>query len=151
MRIPFKIESDQKKKVTKILISPSIFEGKSLWKFFLHFFQKEIPSKLLSLDSFLKKSSKHCDFENCRKFFQLHEKIKPTRNLLCTNIYMYIYTLVSHVYTILFWKDLKKKKVRHQHRQNKTKIFGVKSEILINDKRIKWTLSRKASHLLSGG
>ena len=52
-------------------------------------------------------------------------------------------------------RDLKTKKVRHPrpHPQNKTKIFGVesKSEILIKDKRIKWTPSRKASLLLPGG
>ena len=35
--------------------------------------------------------------------------------------------------------------------QNKTKIFGVESEILIKYKRIKWTPSRKASLLLPGG
>ena len=33
---------------------------------------------------------------------------------------------------------------------DKTKIFVVKSEILIKDKRIKWSPSRKASHLLPG-
>ena len=68
---------------------------------------------------------------------------------------MYIYTLMSKLYTILFSRDLKTKKVRHPHphphHRNKTKIFGVKSEMLIKDKRIKWTPSRKPSHLLPGG
>ena len=70
---------------------------------------------------------------------------------------MCIYTPMSKLYTILFSRDSKTKKVRHPHPhphphpQNKTKIFGFKSEILIKDKRIKWTASRKASHLLPGG
>ena len=70
---------------------------------------------------------------------------------------MCIYTPMSKLYTILFSRDLKAKKVRHprphphQHPQNQTKIFGVKSEILIKDKRIKWTPSRKALHLLPEG
>ena len=34
---------------------------------------------------------------------------------------------------------------------NKTKIFGYKSDILIKYKRIKWTPSHKALHLLPGG
>ena len=33
----------------------------------------------------------------------------------------------------------------------KKKVFGVGSEMLIKYKRIKWTPSRKASHLLPGG
>ena len=66
---------------------------------------------------------------------------------------MCIHNPMSELYIILFSRDLKTKKVRHPppHPQNKTKIFGVKSEILIKDKRIKWTPSRKASHLLPGG
>ena len=68
---------------------------------------------------------------------------------------MFRYTPISKLYTILFLRDSKTKKVRHQHPhphpQNITKIFGIKSEILIKDKRIKWTPSRKASHLLPGG
>ena len=71
---------------------------------------------------------------------------------------------MSKLYTLLFPRDLKTKKARHPHphphpdphphphpHRNKTKIFGVKSEILIKDKRIKWTPSRKASHILPGG
>ena len=38
----------------------------------------------------------------------------------------------------------------HTHTEIK-QIFGIKSEILIKDKRIKWTPSRKASHLLPEG
>ena len=34
---------------------------------------------------------------------------------------------------------------------NKKIFFGYKSEILIKYKRIKWTPSRRASHLLPGG
>ena len=72
---------------------------------------------------------------------------------------LYIYTPMSKLYTILFSRDLKTKKVRHPHshphphphHRNKTKIFGVKSEMLIKDKRIKWNPSRKALHLLPGG
>ena len=63
---------------------------------------------------------------------------------------------MSKVNTILLSRDLKTKKVRHHPHphphphQNKKIIFGVKSEILIKYKRIKWTPSRKASHLLPG-
>ena len=68
---------------------------------------------------------------------------------------MFLYTPISKLCTILFSRDSKTKKVRHphphQHPQNETKIFGVKSEILIKDKRIKWAPSCKASHLLPGG
>ena len=63
---------------------------------------------------------------------------------------------MSKVYIILLSRDLKTKKstTTHPHphpHQNKKIIFGVKSEILIKYKRIKWTPSRKASHLLPGG
>ena len=34
---------------------------------------------------------------------------------------------------------------------SKKKIFGVRSEILIKYKKLKWTPNRKASHLLPGG
>ena len=77
-----------------------------------------------------KKSNLEGVFEFLCPDRQLVENIKPTR---------------------------KDKKVRHphphphSHHRNKTKIFGVKSEILIKDKRIKWTPSRKASHLLPQG
>ena len=68
---------------------------------------------------------------------------------------MYKYISIHKKYTILLSRDLKTKKSTtqhpHPHPQNKTKIFGIKSEILIKDKRIKWTPSRKASHLLPGG
>ena len=37
------------------------------------------------------------------------------------------------------------------HPQNKTKVFGVESKILIKYKRIKWTPSGKATLLLPGG
>ena len=58
------------------------------------------------------------------------------------------------LYTILFSRDSKTKKVRHPHQhphQNKTKVFGVESEILIKYKRIKWTPRVKASLLFSQG
>ena len=63
---------------------------------------------------------------------------------------------MSKVYIILLSRDLKNKKVGHHppptiHPPNKKIIFGYKSEILIKNKRIKWTPSRKASHLLPGG
>ena len=59
---------------------------------------------------------------------------------------------MSKLYTILFSRDLKTKKVRHPHpHQNKTKVFGVESEILIKYKRIKWTPRVKASLLFSQG
>ena len=66
---------------------------------------------------------------------------------------------MSKLYTILFSRDLKTKKVRHPHPhphphphgQNKTKFFGDKSEIIINHKRTKWTPSRKTSQLLPWG
>merc|ERR1711917_5011 len=70
------------------------------------------------------------------------------------------YTSLSKVYTILLSRDLKTKKVRHQHphphphphpHQNKKIISVPTTKILIKYKRIKWTPSRKASHLLSGG
>ena len=69
---------------------------------------------------------------------------------------MCIYTPMFKLYTILFSRDSKTKKVRHPHQhphqhQNKTKVFGVESEILIKYKRIKWTPSVKASLLLSHG
>ena len=60
------------------------------------------------------------------------------------------------LYTILFSRDSKTKKVRHQHphphpHQNKTKVFGVESEIIITYKRIKWTPRVKATLLFSQG
>ena len=68
---------------------------------------------------------------------------------------------ISEVYTILLSRDLKKQKVGHHSAptihhtppttQIKKKASGAKSEILIKYERIKWTPSRKASHLLSGG
>ena len=61
---------------------------------------------------------------------------------------------MSKLYTILFSRNLKTKKVRHPHphpHQNKTKVFGVESEILIKYKRIKWTPRVKASLLFSQG
>ena len=71
---------------------------------------------------------------------------------------MCIFTPMSTLFTIFFSKDLKTKKGHHPHphphphpHQNEKIIFGVKSEILIKYKRIKWTPSRKALHLLPGG
>ena len=69
---------------------------------------------------------------------------------------MCIYTPMFKLYTILFSRDSKTKKVRHPHphphpHQNKTKVFGVESEILIKYKRIKWTPRVKASLLFSQG
>ena len=73
---------------------------------------------------------------------------------------MCIYTPMFKLYTILFSRDSKTKKVRHPHQhphphphphQNKTKVFGVESEILIKYKRIKWTPRVKASLLFSQG
>ena len=63
---------------------------------------------------------------------------------------------MSKVYTILILRKLKTKKVVHHtpsttHHPNTTKVFGVKSEILIKYKSIKWTPSRKASYLPPGG
>ena len=63
---------------------------------------------------------------------------------------------MSKLSTILFSRDLKTKKVYHPHPhphppQNKTKVFGVESEILIKYKRIKWTPRVKASLLFSQG
>ena len=57
---------------------------------------------------------------------------------------------MSEVYTILFSRKLRPKKSA-TIRLNKTEVFGVKNEILIKYKRIKWTPGRKASHLLPGG
>ena len=75
---------------------------------------------------------------------------------------MCIYTPMFKLYTILFSRDSKTKKVRHPHQhphphphphphQNKTKVFGVESEILIKYKRIKWTPRVKASLLFFQG
>ena len=71
---------------------------------------------------------------------------------------MCIYTPVFKLYTVLFSRDSKTKKVRHQHphphqhqHQNKTKVFGVESEILIKYKRIKLTPRVKTSLLSSKG
>ena len=67
------------------------------------------------------------------------------------------YTSIPEVYTILLLRDLKTKKVRHQHphphqhQQNKKIISVPTTKILIKYKRIKWTPSRKTSHLLPGG
>ena len=50
-------------------------------------------------------------------------------------MYIYIYTPMSEVYTTLFSRKFKTKKVRDHPpsliRPNKTKVFGVKIEILI--------------------
>ena len=92
-------------------------------------------------------------------FFNLMKKLNPQE--ICSAqiyIYMCIYTPVFKLYTVLFSRDSKTKKVRHQHphphqhqHQNKTKVFGVESEILIKHERIKWTPRVKASLLFSHG
>ena len=60
---------------------------------------------------------------------------------------MHTYTPIPKVYTLLLSRDLKNKKVGPRPTLhpplNKTKISGIKSEILIKYKRIKWTTSRK--------
>ena len=61
---------------------------------------------------------------------------------------------MSKLYTMLLSSDLKTKKVRHPHPHPhpiKKKISALKIQILIKDKRIKWTPSCKASLLLPGG
>ena len=67
-----------------------------------------------------------------------------------------MYTSIYKLYIKKVSRDLKNKKVRHPPSTlhpplNKTKIFALKSEILIKYKRIKWTPSRKASLLLPAG
>ena len=71
---------------------------------------------------------------------------------------LHTYTSIPEVYTILLLRDLKTKKVRHQHQHphphqypNKKIISVPTAKILIKYKRIKWTPSRKASHLPPGG
>ena len=63
---------------------------------------------------------------------------------------------MSKLYTLLFSRKLKTNRVAPHppptiHLPNKEKVFGVESEILINNKRKKWTPNRKALHLLPGG
>ena len=148
-------------KYTIKLKSPSILREKPLSKLLG---QKNIKSEIRSQKSplgpwssehFLKKSSYQYDFEKSQPTPQFVDHIKPTGNLLSTNIYITYYTTMSKVYTILFSRKFKTKKVRHHPssviRQNKTKVFGVKNEIPIKYKRIKWTPSRKVSLLLTGG
>ena len=85
--------------------------------------------------------------------FKTHKTFVLQRFLLHT------YISITYLLILLVWRKLKTKKVRHphphphphQHQQNKKKDSGYKSEILIKYKRIKWTPSRKASHLLPGG
>ena len=62
--------------------------------------------------------------------------------------------MTHKLYTILLSRDIKTKKVPQSHphphlhpHQNKKKVFGYKSEILIKYKRIKWTPSSKASQI----
>ena len=65
-------------------------------------------------------------------------KILNPQEICSAQIYMLIYTPMSTLYTTLFSRDLKTKKVRHPHphqHQNKTKVFGVESEILIKYKK----------------
>jgi len=86
-------------------------------------------------------------------------KFKTHKTFVLQSFLWPIYIPIPKLYTILLSRDLKTKKVRHphphqhqhQHQQNKKKVSGYKSEILIKYKRIKWTPSRKASHLLPGG
>ena len=69
---------------------------------------------------------------------------------------LHTYTSIPEVYTILLLRDLKTKKVRHPHppqhpHQHPNIISLPTTKSLIKHKRIKWTPSRKASHLLPGG
>ena len=64
---------------------------------------------------------------------------------------MYIYTQSIYHIIIKWFKEPKSGAPPTTHHQNKKKVSGVKSEILIKYKRIKSTPSRKASLLLPGG
>ena len=61
--------------------------------------------------------------------------------------------MLLHLWYIPYYykENLRPKKLDTPHLPKKTKIFVVRSEILIKHKRIKWTPNRKALHLLPGG
>ena len=78
--------------------------------------------------------------------FRFHH-VQSSRNFLThktfvkTKILLYISTHIHLQYIVIVSRDLKNQKVpppKH-HPLNKTKIFGVESNILLKYKRIKWT------------
>ena len=82
------------------------------------------------------------------------QNFKTHKTFVVQRFLLHTYTSILEVYTILLLRDLKTKKVRHQHphpHPNKKIISVPTTKILIKYKRIKWTPSRKASHLLPGG
>ena len=85
------------------------------------------------------------------------QNFKTHKTFVVQRFLLHTYTSIYEVYIILLLRDLKTKKVRHQHPhphphpQNKKIISVPTTKILIKYKRIKWTPSRKASHLLPGG
>ena len=83
-------------------------------------------------------------------------KFKTHKTFVLQSFLWPIYIPIPELYTILLSRDLKTKKVHHPHphphpHPNKKKVSALKIQILIKYKRIKWTPSRKASHLLPGG
>ena len=89
-------------------------------------------------------------------FLNLMKKLNP-QEICSAQIYICVYILPCLNYIPYYFQEIQRqKKARHPHphphpHQNKTKVFGVESEILIKYKRIKWTPSCKASHLLPEG
>ena len=70
--------------------------------------------------------------------------------MFCTNIFC-ICILLSLKYIPYYFEENWRPKKSATIHPSKTKVFGVKNEILIKYERIKWTASRKASPLLPGG
>ena len=98
------------------------------------------------------------DFEKKKSRPLTSQNFKTHKTFVVQRFLSYKYTSLHKLDTLLLSWDLKTKKVRHHphphphpHPQNKTKIFGVKIEILIKYQWINWTLSRKAFYLLPGG
>ena len=86
---------------------------------------------------------------------QLLKILKPIRPLLCEDPFFPIYVNIYKLYTILLSRGLEKQKVaphtnNHQSKKKKKKNSGINNEILIKYKRMKWTPSCKALHLLPG-
>ena len=50
----------------------------------------KIPARTVKFGTIFEKSYYQCDFENSHETLQLVENIKPTKNLFCTNLYMFI-------------------------------------------------------------
>ena len=116
--------------MTKKLKSPSSLHEKSFinWSDLEKKNTREFPLNLIwfyftgksfvffsTFSSILKKSNLEGVFEFFYSDPQLDQNLKPTRNLCGQLLYIYLCIYMFKLYTILFSRDSKTKKVRHPH------------------------------------